>query len=184
MHLDGGRIQAHGLDADAHDLLALQLLEDLIQHAVLGPAVHAGVDGMPISKAFGHSAPLAALLGDIEQGIQQLQVGQLDVAALPGEAGGNTLILGFGDLHALQHITKSRLSVNTPSIEGARRAMPSLRNTSKTSTPPRFFHSRGVPAPSTWRRIRLRLKAPTCTNCRFRMFSCPRRCVRLMPPVS
>src|SRR5271157_1786211 len=26
---------------------------------------------------------------------------------------------------------------------------------SKTNTPPRFFHSRGVPAPSTWRRIRL-----------------------------
>ena len=34
--------------------------------------------------------------------------------------------------------------------------------------PPRFLHSRGVPAPSNWRRIRLRLKAPTWINCRFR----------------
>ena len=67
MDFDGGRIQTHGLDGDAHDLLALQLLADVIQHAVLGPAIHAGVDGMPLSEAFGQSAPLAAVLGDIEQ---------------------------------------------------------------------------------------------------------------------
>jgi len=114
MDFDGGGIQAHGLDADAHDLLALQLLEDLIQHPVLGPAIHAGVDGVPISEAFGQSAPLAAVLGDIEQCIQQLQVVQLHIAPLPGKAGGNTLVLRFGDLHAPQHIMKLQISVNTP----------------------------------------------------------------------
>src|SRR5271165_619238 len=108
MHPDGGRIQAHGLDADAHDLLALQLLEDLIQHAALGPAVHAGVDGMPISKAFGQSAPLAAMLGHIEQDIQQLQVVQPHVAALAGKTAGNTLVLRLGDLHAPQPNTELR----------------------------------------------------------------------------
>ena len=113
MHLDGGRIQAHDLDADAHDLLALQLLEDLIQHPVLGPAIHASVDGMPISKAFGQSAPLAAMLGHIEQGVQQLPVVELYIAALPGKTGGNTLVLRFGDLHTSQSITKLEFSVNT-----------------------------------------------------------------------
>jgi hypothetical protein len=114
MDFDGGRIQAHGLDANAHHLLALQLLEDPIQHAVLGPAVHAGVDGVPRSEAFGPAAPLAAVLGHIEQGVQQLQVVDLYVAALAGKSGGNMLILRFGDLHAPQHITGLRISVNTP----------------------------------------------------------------------
>src|ERR1035438_7908471 len=113
MDFDGGRIQAHGLDANAHDLLALQLLEDPIQHAVLGPAVHAGVDGVPRSEAFGQAAPLAAVLGHIEQGVQQLQVVDLYIAALAGKSGGNMLILRFGDLHAPQHITGLRISVNT-----------------------------------------------------------------------
>ncbi len=107
MDFDGGGIQAHGFDADAHDLLALQLLEDLIQYAALGPAIHAGVDGMPISEAFGQSTPLAAVLGDIEQGVQQLQVVELHVAALAGKTGGNTLALRLCDLHTSQSITKS-----------------------------------------------------------------------------
>ena len=58
------------------------------------------------------------------------------------------------------------------------------KETRKTSKPPRFFHSRGVPAPISLRRMRLKLKAPTWISCRFRMFSCPRKWVRLMPPVS
>lgn len=114
MDSDGGRIQADGLDADAHDLLTLQLLEDLIQHAAFGPAIHAGVDGMPISEAFGQPPPLTTLLGHLKQGVEQLQVGQLHVAALAGKTGGNTLVLRFGDLHARQSITKSSISVNTP----------------------------------------------------------------------
>src|ERR1019366_5979397 len=129
MDFNRGGVQAHGLDADAHDLLALRLLEDLIQYPVLGPVVHAGVDGMPFSEAFGQSAPLAAVLGHIEQGVQQLQVVDLYVAALAGKSGGNMLILRFGDLHAPQHITESRISVNTPksgwrtcSMWGARRS--------------------------------------------------------------
>jgi len=44
------------------------------------------------------------------------------------------------------------------------------QETRKTSKPPRFLHSRGVPAPISWRRMRLKLKAPTWISCRFRMF--------------
>ena len=43
------------------------------------------------------------------------------------------------------------------------------------------LHSRGVPAPINWRRVRLRLKAPTWISCRFRMFWSAN--VRLIPPV-
>jgi len=114
MDFDGGRIQAYGLDTDAYDLLALPLFEDVIPHAALGPAIHAGVDGMPISEAFGQAAPLTAVLGDLEQGVQPVPVVELYVAALAGKTGGNTLVLRFGDLHARHSITELQISVNTP----------------------------------------------------------------------
>ena len=100
MDFDGGRIQAYGLDTDAYDVLALPLFEDVIPHAALGPAIHAGVDGMPISEAFGQAAPLTAVLGDLEQGVQPVPVVEFYVAALAGKTGSNTLVLRFGDLHA------------------------------------------------------------------------------------
>jgi hypothetical protein len=77
-------------------------------------AEHFKIGLLPRSEAFGPAAPLAAVLGHIEQGVQQLQVVDLYVAALAGKSGGNMLILRFGDLHASQHITGLRISVNTP----------------------------------------------------------------------
>ena len=114
MDFDGGRIQAYGLNANAHNLLALQLFEDLIQHPALGPAVHTGVDGKARAEALGHAAPRAAVLGNLPQRVQLLQVVDLPVAALAGKTGGNTLVLRFGDFHAPQHNTELRFSVNTP----------------------------------------------------------------------
>jgi outer membrane protein OmpA-like peptidoglycan-associated protein len=43
---------------------------------------------------------------------------------------------------------------------------------------------RGVPLPISLRMTRLRLNPLTCTSNRFRIFSCPRKCSRLIPPVS
>ena len=53
MHLHDGGVHFDGFDLDAHDLLALQLLEDVLQHAILGPAIHAGVDRVPRPKTLG-----------------------------------------------------------------------------------------------------------------------------------
>ena len=111
MHFDGGQIQAHGLDPNAHQLLALELFKDHLQHAVLGPAVHAGVDGVPRTKTLGQSAPLAALLGDIEQRIEKLQMADPYVTALTGKTGRNTLVLLLGDPHER---SLAYFSVNTP----------------------------------------------------------------------
>src|SRR3990170_7485021 len=73
MHLDGGRVQFDGLALEAHDLLPLQLFKDAIQHAVLGPAVHASVDGVPVAKTFRQAAPLAPLPGHVQQRVEHLQ---------------------------------------------------------------------------------------------------------------
>jgi len=98
MDLDGGRIQRHRLDTDAHDLFALQLLEHRVQHATLGPAIHASVNGMPVTEVLGQPAPLATLLGHVEDGVQQREVRHLDVAPPPRQNRCNAQILRFGDL--------------------------------------------------------------------------------------
>jgi len=105
MHLDGGRVQFHGLNLEAHDLLPLQLFKDVIQYAILGPAIHTSVDGVPVAKSLRQSAPLAALLSHVQQRVEHLQVGKADVASLARQAGLDTKILCLGDFHAPKHNT-------------------------------------------------------------------------------
>jgi hypothetical protein len=99
MHLDDRAVQRDGFDLDAHDLGPLQLLEHPIEHAALGPAVHARVDGVPVAEPLGQAAPLAAVLGHVQDGVQHLQVRQTDVASLQGKALFDLGELSFGDLH-------------------------------------------------------------------------------------
>ena len=99
MHLDDGAVQRDRFDLDAHDLSMLQPLEHPIQHAQLGPPVHAGVDRVPVAEALGQAAPLAAVLGHIEDGVEYPQIAQADIAALGGQAIFDLLELGCCDLH-------------------------------------------------------------------------------------
>ena len=113
MDLHDGRIDHDRLDLDAHNLLPLQTLKDLVQNTALGPAIHAGIDGMPGPEALGQSPPLATMLRYIEQRIQKLQVGHLHVAPLTRQLRLDPLILRFRDLH-LFTIPEILISVNTP----------------------------------------------------------------------
>lgn len=99
MHLDAGAIQGDSLDSDTDDLLLLQLLESPIKHATLCPAIHTGVDGMPVSKALWQAAPFAAMLGNVQDSVENLQVGKTDIATLTRHAVLDLVVLGFGDFH-------------------------------------------------------------------------------------
>ena len=101
MHLDDGRVHFDGLDLNAHDLLTLQKFEDLIEYATLGPAIHAGVNGVPGTEALGQSTPLATMFCDKQQRIHELQIADPDVATLAGQRGLDAAKLFFGDLHLL-----------------------------------------------------------------------------------
>jgi hypothetical protein len=83
-----------------HDLGLLQLLEHPVEHAALGPAVHARVDGVPVAKALGQAAPLATEFGNVQDGVQHTQIGQADVAALCRQAVLDLRELGLRDLPA------------------------------------------------------------------------------------
>src|SRR3989304_6887619 len=114
MPLDGGRVQFYGLDLNAHDLLPLQPLKDGIQHAGVGPATHAGVDGVPVAKTLRQSAPLAPLLGHVQQRVEHLQVGEADIASLARKARLGTKILCLGDFHEPKHTPTFYLVLTRP----------------------------------------------------------------------
>jgi len=78
----------------------LKLLKHAIEHARLGPAVHAGIDRVPVAEPLGQSAPLAAVLGDVQDGVDYLQVAEADVAALHWQTVLNLGELLGRDLHA------------------------------------------------------------------------------------
>ena len=87
MHLDDGRIEGESFHLDAHNLLQLEFLEDAVQNTILGSPVHAHIDAVPIAELLGKPAPLAAMLGYIQQSIQHCQICQAHVAAPHWQAG-------------------------------------------------------------------------------------------------
>ena len=103
MNLHNGAVQGNGLDLDANDLCALQLLEHPIQHTAFAPAVHARVDSVPITEAFGQTAPLAAVLGHVQNGVQYIQITETDIAPLKRQAVYDSLVLGLSDFHARKY---------------------------------------------------------------------------------
>ncbi len=91
------------LEAREHTSEALeppeQALELAVQNAVLRPPVHARVDGVPVSEVLRQTAPLAAVLGHVENGIEDLQVREADIAPLPQQQWHNALILYPDEFH-------------------------------------------------------------------------------------
>lgn len=100
MGLDRSAVQRYGLDLDTDKLSMLQTLEDPIQHASPRPSAHTRVDRVPSAKALGQATPLAALLGDVQDGVKNVQVREADIPALARQAVLNQALSGFGELHA------------------------------------------------------------------------------------
>jgi len=99
MHLHRGRVEREGLDLDAHGLLQLQLLEDPVEHPVLGPAVHPNIDGVPVAEPAGQPTPFAALLGHIQDRVEHFQVAQTHIPALQRQRILNLFVLLLSKFH-------------------------------------------------------------------------------------
>ncbi len=99
MDFDAGAVQRNSFNTDTDDLLMLKLPKYMAQYTTLCPAIHAGIDGMPVAESLGQSSPLAAMLGNVKNGIENLQIGMADVATLTRQAVLDLLILSFGDFH-------------------------------------------------------------------------------------
>ena len=99
MDLDEGPVQRDGFELHADDLSPVQLGEDAIQHAALRPPVHARIERVPVPKPLGEAAPFAALLGDVQDRIEDVQIVERHVAALGGQAALDVTILSLGEFH-------------------------------------------------------------------------------------
>ena len=95
MHFDHGAVQTHRFDPDPHDLSMLQLFKNPIQYAILGPAIHPGIDRVPIAEPLGQTAPLAAMLGHVQDRIEHEQIRMADVATLFRQTVLDLLVLRF-----------------------------------------------------------------------------------------
>ena len=73
MDRDDGTVQGDGFDLHADDLRLLQLCKDAIQHPALRPTIHASINGVPVAEPLGQTAPFAPLLGDVQDGVQDVQ---------------------------------------------------------------------------------------------------------------
>ena len=102
MHLDDGGVQAQGLHAPVAQALLLQVAEHLTQQAVVCPALQAHVHRVPGAKAGRQAAPLAAIAGHVDQGIEKAVMADAHAAAWPWQQMADALELGSGDVHAIR----------------------------------------------------------------------------------
>jgi hypothetical protein len=101
VNLDRGAVQANGLDLYSDHLLHLQLLKHPVQNTCLRPSIHPRVNRMPISELLWQAAPLAAMLGNMQDSVHDSKVINADVAPLYRQQMLDDLKLSFRYFHPL-----------------------------------------------------------------------------------
>jgi hypothetical protein len=99
MDLHEGAVQADKFDLDPKDPLFLKGRKDFCQNPIPSPPAHPGVDRMPTTEVLGKAPSLTAVLGHVQDGVENLEVGKADVAALSGQAVFDLAVLRFCDFH-------------------------------------------------------------------------------------
>jgi hypothetical protein len=99
MDRDDGTVQGDGFDFHADDLWVLHLCKDAIQHPALRPTIHTGIEGVPVAESLGQTAPVAPLLGDVQDGGEHLQIVERHVAALGRQPRRDLAIRCIGNFH-------------------------------------------------------------------------------------
>jgi hypothetical protein len=94
----------------------LQGLEQAVQNARHRPPPQARVDRVPVAEPLRQGAPFAAVLGDIEHRVDDIEIGDPHVPSLDRHQRADHFMLVFGQPHhamSLPEITPLN-SVNTP----------------------------------------------------------------------
>ena len=87
MHLDAGAVEAEAVRVPAGRMQFLKRGEQPIKHAAARPAAEPGVDRMPFSEALRQGAPLAAVLQDVQDRVDEVDVRNPHVPALNRQEG-------------------------------------------------------------------------------------------------
>jgi hypothetical protein len=99
MDFNDSAVKRKHLNGNANELLLLKTRKDAIKHSVLAPAVHTGVNAVPNTKMFRQSSPFTAMLRNMKDRIQRLEVVKMHISSLTREAVGNSIVLFPGDFH-------------------------------------------------------------------------------------
>ena len=99
MDLDEGAVQGYGFDLHAEDLRVWQLGKYTIQHPALRPPIHASLDGVPVAEPLGQATPCAPLLGDVQDGVEHVQIVERHVAAWRRQPRLDLTLRCIGDFH-------------------------------------------------------------------------------------
>ena len=99
MHLNAGAVQRRGFEPDARSLDALQLRKKPGRARQPWTSGSCGCRRCASCQVQGQLAPLAAMLEHVKHGVESLQIGQSDVAALHWQAVGYFFILNLAELH-------------------------------------------------------------------------------------
>lgn len=114
MDLDAGAVQTEAFDADCNQALPLKGFENPFEDALLGPPAKPRVDGVPIAVFFRQTPPFAAVLGNIEQRIEQAPVIDFHIAALHRQKRQQQRVLRITEFHPNLILAVPYLSVNRP----------------------------------------------------------------------
>ena len=98
MHLGAGAVEAEALRVLADRLLPPKRGEQPLEHAAARPAAEPGVDRGPFSEPLRQRAPFAAVLQDVQNRIDDCDVGNPHVSALNRQEGAEVGILFCRDL--------------------------------------------------------------------------------------
>ena len=85
MNFDDRAVEREVPATDMKNIIMLQSLEDSVKHTVFAPAVHAGVDAVPIAEAAWKPSPFAPMFEDIQHRVQHREVVNCDIASLTGK---------------------------------------------------------------------------------------------------
>jgi len=74
MNFYAGTVERDRLNFNGNELFPLEILKNPVESAFFTPAVHTGVNGVPVSEFFRQPAPLTAVFQNIENGVDYIEI--------------------------------------------------------------------------------------------------------------
>ena len=99
MYLYRRAVKAYHVNIDAYDTLCLQGCKHPAKDSVLAPTIHADIDCMPVTIVFRQCSPFAAVFRNIQDRVDQLEIGYADVPSLHRKIFCYLVVLLLCDLH-------------------------------------------------------------------------------------
>jgi len=95
MNFDARAVEAKAVDGHADHVVFLKRIKQPIQDARICPTAHPGVNRVPLAEPLRQGPPLAAILGNKEDGIDHRQVRNPNIPTLNWQVGADQRVLLF-----------------------------------------------------------------------------------------